>query len=146
MLHAFKLWLTRLGCPAFGPAQRGAAPGAGVAQLSPDRLRGELAAFSSAPFASLCQTHRQAQPLQTEAGNAKKPLETAIPGVLRIRPAPIDSVLGPVRFSRARTPLPVSSVLCASPPRSDLCPLSSGLSFQRFRFQLFPPPPHAELC
>ena len=43
------------GCPVFVPAQRGAAPGAGVAQLSPDRLRGGLAAFSSAPFASLCK-------------------------------------------------------------------------------------------
>jgi hypothetical protein len=56
MLHAFKLWLTRLGCPVFVPAPRDAAPGARVAQLSPDRLRGGLAGFSSAPFASLCQT------------------------------------------------------------------------------------------
>src|ERR1035438_1702980 len=36
--------------------------------------------------------HRRAQPLQSEAGNAKNALETAIPGVLRTRPAPIDSV------------------------------------------------------
>src|ERR1039458_6990316 len=36
--------------------------------------------------------HRRAQPLQSEAGNAKNALETAIPGVLRTRPAPIDSI------------------------------------------------------
>ncbi len=64
---------------------------------------------------SCAKPHRQAQPLQTEAGNAKKALETAIPGVLRIRPAPIDSVRGPVRFSSARTTLPVSSVPLSFP-------------------------------
>jgi len=44
------------GCPMFVPAPRSAAPGAGVAQISPGRLRGGLAGSSSAPFASLCQT------------------------------------------------------------------------------------------
>jgi len=42
--------------------------------------------------------------LQSEAANAKKASETAIPGVLRMRPAPIDSVLGLVRFSSAAAP------------------------------------------
>ena len=51
-------------------------------------------AFCSAPYASLCQTHRRAQPLQSEAANAKKASETTIPGVLRMRPAPIDSMFG----------------------------------------------------
>ena len=50
------------------------------------------------------KTQRRAQPLQSEAANAKKASETAIPGVLRMRPAPTDSVFGLVRFSNARTP------------------------------------------
>jgi hypothetical protein len=50
------------------------------------------------------QTHRRAQPLQSEAAKAEKAPETAIPGVLRMRPAPTGSVLGRVRFSSAEDP------------------------------------------
>jgi hypothetical protein len=46
--------------------------------------------------------------LQPEATNAKKALETAIPRGLQRRPAPMDGMLGLVRFPRARPPLPVS--------------------------------------
>jgi hypothetical protein len=50
--------------------------------------------------------HRRTQPLQSEAANARKTSETAIPGVLQMRPTPIHSVLGLVRFSSARTSFP----------------------------------------
>jgi hypothetical protein len=42
--------------------------------------------------------------LRPEAANAKKALETAIPGVLWMRPTPMDGGLGLVRFSSARPP------------------------------------------
>ena len=63
--------------------------------------------------------HSRAEPLQSEAASAKKASETAIPGVLRMRPAPIDSMLGLVRFSSARTPLPSAET------RNPLTPLAA---------------------
>jgi len=39
--------------------------------------------------------------------NAIKATETAIPGVLRVRPAPIDGVVGPARFSIVPDPLSI---------------------------------------
>src|ERR1017187_4823015 len=59
----------------------------------------------SRPYA---KPHRRAQPLQSEAANARKASKTTIPGVLQMRPATMDSVLGLVRFSSARIPVPVS--------------------------------------
>jgi hypothetical protein len=53
--------------------------------------------------------HARAQPLQSEAVNAKKATETAILGVLRMRLAPIDSVVGLIRLSKARLPLSITS-------------------------------------
>ena len=85
--------------------------GRSSAALSRQVTRRARSFFFGAIRVPVPKPHRQARPLQTEAGNAKKALETTIPGVLRIRPPPIDSVLGPIRFSSARTPLPVSSVL-----------------------------------
>ena len=62
--------------------------------------------------------------MQSEAANAKKASETAIPGVLRMRPAPIDSVLGLVRFSSAPTPFPPAET--RNPPTPLAAPSSSS--------------------
>jgi hypothetical protein len=80
-------------------------------------LRGGLAGFLRRHSRVLVpRPHRRTQPLQAEAGNAQKALETTIPGVLQMRPAPIDSALGRVRFSIAHTPHFVSGVLRAPGP------------------------------
>ena len=76
--------------------------------------------------------HRRAQPLQSEAANAKKASETTIPGVLRMSPAPTDSVFGLGRFSNARTPFPSAETL--DPPLAQFLATNLRLTLLRRLF------------
>src|ERR1017187_9104001 len=61
------------------------------------------------------ETHRRGQPLQSEARNAKNAPESAICGVLPIRPAPTGSVLWLVPISSSRTQATTPNV--PTPPK-----------------------------